>query len=75
MQVELGSLLFIVLVLACIIFTAGRPNNREEKYRPLDEVVKELKEKRQQDDQPKKMLNDSHRYVGGNSKLVNGLYE
>ena len=49
MQVELGSLLFIVLVLACIIFTDGRPNNREEKYRPLDEVVKELKEKRRRE--------------------------
>ena len=50
MQVELGGLLFIALVLACIIFTAGRSNNRKKKYRPLDEVVKELKEKRQQDD-------------------------
>ena len=49
MQVELGGLLLIVLVLACIIFTAGRPNNRKEKYRPLDEVVKELKEKRQRE--------------------------
>ena len=50
MQVELGSLLFIALVLACIIFTAGRSNNRKKKYRPLDEVVKELKEKRQRED-------------------------
>ena len=49
MQVELGGLLFIALVLACIIFTAGRPNNRKKKYRPLDEVVKELKEKRRRE--------------------------
>ena len=49
MQVELGGLLFIALVLACIIFTAGRPNNREKKYKPLDEAMKELKEKRQRE--------------------------
>ena len=49
MQVELGGLLFIALVLACIIFTAGRPNNREKKYKPLDEAMKELKEKRRRE--------------------------